>query len=563
MLKYCVLGLSSLTLLFSVGCGDAPRSSRSMQSDSVPAAKTASPAGSVDDAAAGMGGGSPGSMSESVAEYAAEPSAEPAAEMPADSAGMGPGFGARSSRESRGDASMDAEEKFVPRSRRERQSGVLTAGSFDDVRNFTDFQSFLNQYAAGHRQSRWIPAGCQQTVITVKDEQGTPLGNARCRVTIADGQTERVLLDGTTGSDGRIMLLASHAAAAGTNGFRLQVWAPGQQQPVIDDCQVPGRRWNVSVANVASSLPEQLDLSLVIDTTGSMGDELEYLKTEIDSIVESVNQMFPHVDQRYSLITYRDNGDEYVVRSWDFTGSLQDFRRQLDQQSAAGGGDFPEAMDSALRSAGQLSWRKGNTARVMFLVGDAPPHDENIESALAAVDELREQGVRIFPVGASGVETTAQIVMRTSALLTMGQYLFLTDHSGVGNAHATPNVPEFAVERLDRLMVRMIASELAGKRLAAREIIAIENGELQTTTMHTPFSGNQPRGTSFVCVTDPYATLAVVTPLLPAHAPSGAAASSAAWSVLGWIGRHGLTVLIATVSAVMVFDNLVARGSVV
>lgn len=293
------------------------------------------------------------------------------------------------------------------------------------------------------------------------------------------------------------------------------------------------------------------------------GDELEYLKTEIDSIVESVNRLFPDVNQRYSLITYRDNGDEYVVRTFDFTSSLTEFRRQLDQQSAAGGGDFPEAMDAALTSATQLSWRGGNVARVMFLVGDAPPHDEKIEATLEAVDSLREQGVRMFPVGASGVETKAQIVMRTSALLTMGQYLFLTDHSGVGNAHATPNVPEFAVERLDRLMVRMIASELAGKRLAAKEIIAIENGELQTTTMHQPFRcDSPPASSSFVIVADPYVALATVTPVLPAS-PVNSTVVSGVWGLLAWISRHGLAVLVMTVTAVIVFDNLVAKGSIV
>ena len=46
--------------------------------------------------------------------------------------------------------------------------------------------------------------------------------------------------------------------------------------------------------------------------------------------------------------------------------------------------------------------------------------------------------------------------------MTMGRYLFLTDHSGVGNPHAKPHAPEYAVEHLNRLMVRMIAQQLAG-----------------------------------------------------------------------------------------------------
>jgi hypothetical protein len=208
-----------------------------------------------------------------------------------------------------------------------------------------------------------------------------------------------------------------------------------------------------------------------------MSDELEYLKVEIDSIAKTIYQMFPNVDQRYALVVYRDDGDQYVTRSFDFTGSLEEFRVTLSEQSAQGGGNYPEAMHLALESAGKLDWRDRETARVLFLVADAPPHDRFAGQTLEAVEALREQGVRVFPVAASGVAMKAEFVMRAAGFLTLGQYLFLTDHSGVGNAHAKPHVPDYQVERLDRLMIRMIASELAGRRLAADEVIAIESGD--------------------------------------------------------------------------------------
>jgi hypothetical protein len=72
---------------------------------------------------------------------------------------------------------------------------------------------------------------------------------------------------------------------------------------------------------------------------------------------------------------------------------------------------------------------------------------------------------------ASGTDLKAEFVMRTTAFLTLGQYLFRTDHSGVGAAHAEPHVPDYTVEYLNRLMIRMIAGELAGKRLLPSDII--------------------------------------------------------------------------------------------
>jgi hypothetical protein len=254
------------------------------------------------------------------------------------------------------------------------------------------------------------------------------------------------------------------------------------------------------LADSPRNLPQQLDLSLVIDTTGSMSDELEYLKTEIDAIAAMVHKRFPNVDQRYSLVVYRDEGDEYVSRKFDFTSSLSEFQAQLSAQRASGGGDYPEAMHVALEQAESLDWRKDNAARVMFLVADAPPHRRFSGDTLRAMQLLRAKGVTIFPVAASGAQEEAEFVLRGAAFLTRGRYLFLTDHSGVGNPHARPNVPDFEVERLDQLMIRMIAWKLSGEESGMQEIIATSKGEdaaaQAANTAVEQNNGNQPSGAS-------------------------------------------------------------------
>lgn len=428
---------------------------------------------------------------------------------------------------------------FTPKN--DRQSGLLTAGSFDDVANFSDYVSFLARNPFHVRQCRLpVSETSCKTVIRVRDSNGEPLGNVRCVVQTSD--SGKTLIDRRTGTDGRVMFLTtSNHQQSQQQPLRLKVMTD-DQSVVADELRMPGQVWDVAVQDVDAQRVTRLDLALVIDTTGSMGDELEYLKTEIDSIVASVHRMYPEVDQRYSLVTYRDKGDEYVCRTFDFTDSLSDFRRHLDSHSAGGGGDFPEAMDVALEAAGQLNWRQGNTARVLFLVGDAPPHQQKLSSAVSAIGRLGDRGVRVFPIGASGVEKTAEVVMRTASLLTMGQYLFLTDHSGVGNPHATPDVPEFAVERLDRLMIRMIASEIAGKRLGPQEIIAIENGENYTWQTES-----QSRDRSACIVTS------------PSHASVLPVASSYG-SFMKWIAGNVATVALMLLVAVFVFDHLTLVG---
>ena len=367
-------------------------------------------------------------------------------------------------------------EKSRPSRRPKPQSGQLTAGSLDDAENYDDFCRFVEQ-AQGNVGRSLPPIDLTRRVLLrVTDGQGRPIGGAHATVE-ADGQRQQTL-QLTTASDGRAVFLADELGRQ-AQGCHVRVVAPGGAAAARVDLSLDDERHEIVLEDCEVDRPVQLDFALVIDTTGSMSDELEYLKSEIDSIVCRVRETFPNVDQRFALVVYRDQGDEYVTRTFDFTPSLEDLRRSLSKQQAGGGGDYPEAVHLALEQAAGLDWRNGNVARVLFLVGDAPPHDHEADQAFDAVARLRQQGVRVFPVASSGVQLHAECVMRSAAFLTLGQYLFLTDHSGIGNAHAKPHAPQYLVERLDRLMIRMVTSELCGRRLLPDEVLAIERGDME------------------------------------------------------------------------------------
>ena len=207
----------------------------------------------------------------------------------------------------------------------------------------------------------------------------------------------------------------------------------------------------------------RLDVALVLDTTGSMGDELEYLKVELSAIAGEIRAQYPASDQRWAAVLYRDDGDDYVVRTFDFTSDLASFQADLGAQSAGGGGDTPEKPEAGLATAIQLAWRADpDVARVAFWVGDAPHHVGH-EDALAGALRAHAQGdVHLYPVAASGADPLLELTMRQGAQLTGGRYLFLTDDSGVGGSHEVPTVPCFFVTRFDRAMRRMLTIELSG-----------------------------------------------------------------------------------------------------
>jgi hypothetical protein len=221
-----------------------------------------------------------------------------------------------------------------------------------------------------------------------------------------------------------------------------------------------------NAANGPQTARAELDVQLVLDTTGSMGDELAYLQSELDAIAAKVRVKFPNVTPRWSLVVYRDKGDEYITRPFDFTTDTGKFRRDLRAQSAAGGGDTPEAVVQGLSAGLRQSWRTQNdVAKVAFWVADAPAHAGEGRALAGVLREARRKGVHIYPIASSDTDDAAEYQMRSAAQITGGRYIFLTNDSGIGNDHAEPHIPCYNVTRLDSAIVRMIEIELSGRHV--------------------------------------------------------------------------------------------------
>jgi hypothetical protein len=361
----------------------------------------------------------------------------------------------------------------------ELQSGVLTAGSFDDNLDPGPYRRFLRDISqsplAGDLPARLLG---RRLEITVKGSDGRPAGNRRVRVT-APGERWVELL---TRTDGRVIVLDSWDGLGHEAEVTVAVSPDDEAAPVTQTARWADGKCEVRLPAFRAPRPRQLDLAIVLDTTASMGSQIRYLQAELKNIAATVHRRFQQeVHQRYALVLYRDEvdrADSYLTRTFDFTPNLNEFHKNLAAQSAKGGGDIPEAVHAGLAEADKLSWRDGNCARVLFWVADAPPHKEHAELTLKLMDRLRKRGVVIYPVAAICSDpdhtTATEFFMRTAALLTGTQYVFLTEDSGVGGkAGGEPHIPFYRVEHLNKLMIRLIASELAGERVEpdARDII--------------------------------------------------------------------------------------------
>lgn len=346
------------------------------------------------------------------------------------------------------------EGEYIPSGNIQYAAGMLTGSEWRDNDAYADFIAKLNEQGNGWYEvaSRWQLLTSDRIHVRVTSDA---VGIKQAKVALL-GENGALLWQAVTDADGNAYLFPNalrdgHAASRPTTVTVTTATGQGVTRELAAD----EREVNISIS--AQNAPVRLDLMFMVDTTGSMGDELEYLKAELGDVVKRASQN-GSIPTRTSVNFYRDVGDEYVVRYYDFREDIGEAVRLIADQRAQGGGDYEEAVHTALDNAvnGHV-WDEG-AVKLLFLVLDAPPHetDEVIASLAATLRTAAAEGIRIIPVCASGVNTNCEVMFRSYAMLTGGTYTYLTNHSGIGNPHHTPDVESVEVEMLNDLLVRVI-----------------------------------------------------------------------------------------------------------
>lgn len=184
----------------------------------------------------------------------------------------------------------------------------------------------------------------------------------------------------------------------------------------------------------------RIDVVFVLDTTSSMGGLIQSAKDNIWSIARTMASAQPTPVMRMGLVAFRDRGDAYVTRITDLSTDLDSMYATLMDYRAEGGGDGPESVNQALYDAvHRLAWSQdGDAYKVIFLVGDAPPHmDYNDDVPYpVTLKAAQAKGIVVNAIQAGENDATRRI-WNQIAQLNQGRY-FQVAQTGDAVAVHTP-----------------------------------------------------------------------------------------------------------------------------
>jgi hypothetical protein len=331
----------------------------------------------------------------------------------------------------------------------------LKAGEINDNKNFEDYLSYLQKQAqlSGVAQ---IDVS-KRIQLSIVDSAGKPVHDAKVTLMI-DGSP---WLRAKSHTNGNLVFFPNAAGQLPQGKAMIRVEKGG----VTFEKELASFTAKETITlngATASQGTARLDLVFCIDTTGSMGDEIAQIQSTVQEIITKTQALPAKPDLRVGMVLYGDRGDIYTTRVYDFTTDYTKFKSSVASIAMTGGGDIPEDVNSGLEDAIEsLEWNNQESARMVFLIGDAAPHMDYSQKYDYKVAALRaaEQGIKIFPLASSGLEDVGEFVFRQVALFTEANFLFLT--YGQGDA-TSMNVGRdaYTPDKLDEVIVKLITDEL-------------------------------------------------------------------------------------------------------
>ncbi len=364
------------------------------------------------------------------------------------------------------DATTPSEKAKLPATRTNLpQSGGLKAGFADDNQQFNYFLNFLNQYRSSVNSYTYDIS--ERIHLLLEDKDGQSLPNVEIKIF---NRTESELLDqGKTYADGSYFFYPAEVAARDKT-FYVGYTVDGVYQTVV--VKRNGPRKITIQADKARDLQARtaVDIVFILDTTGSMGEEIKRLIATIDLIHMNLSALSNQTLIRFGMVLYRDKDDKYRTQVVPLTADIDAFRGALEQVRAGGGGDTPEDMQAALQKAlRNVDWNEDGL-RLGFVITDASAHLDYGQryTYISAALEAKKKGIKLFTVGTGGLGLSGEYILRQISQLTYAKYLFLTygketgeNAGGVAGSVSHHTGSNYQTDKLEAIIMRLAKEEIS------------------------------------------------------------------------------------------------------
>lgn len=355
----------------------------------------------------------------------------------------------------------------------------VRAGEWDDNANYRDFLGYIKN-ANGLGIEKLNVSSRRFVVVQDRDGNGVP----SCKVTVHDAQNQRTATL-TTAASGRAVLFPGLFGMEGKLTAKTSCLSQSSVETSFDASdtdgvvalKLPAARGDVSKPAV--------DVVFILDTTGSMSEEIESVKSTLKTVLAKLDQ---NVKIRVGLVEYKDREDSFVTRTYSLTSDLSSLSASIAGISAQGGGDTPEDVNSGLSVAvNQMQWSDKAVARLAFLIADAPPHLDYQDGTPygASAKKAAEKGIKVFTVAASGMDKQGQAVFRQIAQVTGGTNMFVL-RGGAGPQSTGGGDPtsscgathqNYSSGKLDQLIVGKINLEVTSLKADPMRIPGLQKDE--------------------------------------------------------------------------------------
>jgi hypothetical protein len=354
-------------------------------------------------------------------------------------------------------SSQNTEEIVIPIESME-EPGQLTAGEIHDFSKWKLWED-LSAPALSTYQKTWNFFPHQRYCVQLTSLSGFPVID--CSVQLINKSGE-VIWESKTDNTGKTELWANMFNAQNEmpeNNYSIKVLHP-EETLKIEKAKAFHKGINTMEINTACNAPQKADVLFVVDATGSMSDEIGFLKIELNNIINRIIVDKPGIDLNLGSIFYRCERNSYTTLQSPFSANINKTIDFIKDQDAGEGG--VEAVELALDEAiNDMEWSEEAITRLLFIILDEAPGTDaqKIKILNRATAQAARKGIRIVPIVASGtsfhLDKSLEFLMRSLALATNGTYVFLTNDSGIGNNHTKPSTDKYSVELLNDLIPRL------------------------------------------------------------------------------------------------------------